>query len=79
LKTEFVNAKAIFLNPRERISTGSGRLDALIAGIEQGTIYLFYGDQEPLVRLMQFLSVENIRKTGAPTLIITTIGFTGYS
>lgn len=75
LKTEFVKAKTIFLNQRERISTGSGRLDALIAGIEQGTIYLFYGDQEPLTRLMQFLAVENIRKTSAPTLIITTIDY----
>ena len=75
MKTEFVKAKAIFLNPRERISTGSGRLDALIAGIEQGTIYLFYGDQEPLVRLMQFLAIENLRKTNSPTLIITTIDY----
>lgn len=75
MKTEFVKAKSIFLNPRERISTGSGRLDALIAGIERGSIYLFYGDQEPLVRLMQFLSVENIIKTSASTLIITTIDY----
>src|SRR5437867_8476573 len=43
-----------------KMSTGSGELDSLIDGIQEGSFYLFYGDAVPLDALSHRLLVNCI-------------------
>ena len=44
-----------------KMTTGSGELDSLIDGIQEGLFYLFYGDTFPLDALSHRLLVNSIR------------------
>jgi len=45
---------------RLRLTTGSGDLDGLLGGIEEGSFYLFYGEQEILDAIIHRLIVNSV-------------------
>jgi RecA/RadA recombinase len=46
-----------------KMSTGSGELDSLIDGIQEGLFYLFYGDSLPLTAFSNRLLVNCVKST----------------
>src|SRR6476620_12686499 len=63
-----------------KMTTGSGELDSLIDGIQEGLFYLFYGDSSPLDALSHRLLVNcilPIREHGFESMAVC-FNNTGY-
>jgi len=61
----FTNGLELLLSEADEpsISTGSPELDSLVGGIRRGTFYLFYGREELVEVLFQYLIANGLRPT----------------